>query len=124
MEAARSKSRRRHGAQFKQEVLAACDQPGASVAGVAQAFGVNANLVHQWRRGRGFRPPGGDLAIPAATMTPQAAPPFVALALPGAQAEPPADIRIEVRRGALAVSVIWPGTGAASCAAWLRELLR
>ena len=59
MEAARSKSRRRHGAQFKQEVLAACDQPGASVAGVAQAFGVNANLVHQWRRGRGFRPPGG-----------------------------------------------------------------
>ena len=68
--------------------------------------------------------PGGDLAIPAATMTPQAAPPFVALALPGAQAEPAADIRIEVRRGALAVSVIWPGTGAASCAAWLRELLR
>ena len=63
MEAVHSKSRRRHGTQFKQEVLAACDQPGASVAGVALAFGVNANLVRQWRRGRGYRPVGGDLVF-------------------------------------------------------------
>ncbi|MFA5682562.1 MAG: transposase [Hydrogenophaga sp.] len=124
MEAVHSKSRRRHGTQFKQEVLAACDQPGASVAGVALAFGLNANLVRQWRRGRGYRPVGGDLVVPAASATPQAAPPFVALALPAAQAEAAADIRIEVRRGALAVNVSWPSTGAANCAAWLRELLR
>ena len=38
--------RRRHSAAFKAEVLAACVQPGASVASVALARGINANLVH------------------------------------------------------------------------------
>lgn len=129
MEAARSNSRRRHGAQFKQEVLAACGQPGASVAGVALAFGLNANLVRQWRRGRGCKPAGGDLVVPAATVatvTAQAAPPFVALALPAAQpqATAGADIRIEARRGALEVNVTWPSSAAAECVGWRRELLR
>jgi transposase len=31
-------------------ILAACEQPGASVAGVALANGLNANMVHKWRR--------------------------------------------------------------------------
>ena len=39
--------RRRHSAQFKREVLAACDEPGASIAGVALAFSLNANLVRK-----------------------------------------------------------------------------
>lgn len=47
------KQRRRHSAAFKAEVLAACAEPGASVAAVALAFKLNDNLVHQWRRGRG-----------------------------------------------------------------------
>jgi len=129
MEEVRSKSRRRHSAQFKQEVLAACDQPGASVADVALAFGLNANLVRQWRRGRGFRPAGGDLAAhPArvATVRAPAAPSVVALALPAASAQTAAatDIRIEVHRGALQVSMIWPHAAVADCASWLREVLK
>lgn len=44
-------SRRRHSAEVKAKVLAACDEPGASVAAVAHAHGLNANLVHKWRRG-------------------------------------------------------------------------
>ena len=47
------KQRRRHSAAFKAQVLAACTEPGASVAAVALSFGLNDNLVHQWRRGRG-----------------------------------------------------------------------
>ena len=43
-------SRRRHPAELKDKVLAACEEPGASVAAVAQAHGLNANLVHKWRR--------------------------------------------------------------------------
>jgi transposase len=122
------KTRRRHSAEFKSQVVEACSAPGASTAGVALAFGVNANLVRQWRKGRGFRPTGGELALPAVTaamVTTPAAPAFVALALPAAQpqAAPPADIRLEVRRGALEVNVMWPAS-AADCAAWLRELLR
>jgi transposase len=35
---------------MKDSVLAACEEPGASVAAVAQAHGLNANLVHKWRR--------------------------------------------------------------------------
>lgn len=120
---AHRKPRRRHSAEFKSQVVEACRAPGASIAGVALAFGVNANLVHQWRKGRGFRqlgetqPTSQELA---------AAPVFVPLALPSLVAEPaaPADIRVEVRRHALHVNVAWPCTAAAECAAWLRELLR
>ncbi len=42
--------RRRHNAEFKHQVLAACAQPGASVAAVALAHGLNDNLVHKWRK--------------------------------------------------------------------------
>ena len=45
--------RRRHADELKARVLAACAEPGASVAAVAQAQGLNANLVHKWRRGCG-----------------------------------------------------------------------
>jgi transposase len=123
------KTRRRHSADFKSQVVAACSAPGASTAGVALAFGVNANLVRQWRKGRGFRPTGDELARPAwmgTTVTAPPTPSFVPLALPVAQpqAAPLADIRLEVRRGALAVNVMWPVSAAADCAAWLREWLR
>lgn len=36
------------------EAANACAAPGSSVAAVARAFGLNDNLVFQWRRGRGF----------------------------------------------------------------------
>lgn len=51
----RSAPRRRHGAEFKAKVLADCDEPGASISGVALAHGLNANLVRQWRAGRGVK---------------------------------------------------------------------
>ena len=57
--------RRRHSAQLKREVLAAGNERGASVSGVALAFGLSANLVRQWRCGLGFKPAGG--AAEAAT---------------------------------------------------------
>lgn len=131
MEADR-KTRRRHGAQFKLEVLAACREPGASVAGVALAFGLNANLVRQWLRGRGLKRAGDAVAQPAAILPAGSAQQFVALALPPAAAPscqpeanlPAADIRIDMRRADLQVSVSWPSSAAADCGAWLRELLR
>ena len=36
----------------------------------------------------------------------------------------PADIQIELRRGATAVKISWPIAAAVDCAAWMRELLR
>jgi transposase len=104
-------TRRRHSRQLKDQVLAACAEPGASVAGVAMAHGINANVVHKWRRLAGG---GSDTA---------AAPAFIPVSLPAAPA-PAADIRIEVRRGATTVAVMWPAAAAAECAAWMRELLK
>ena len=40
--------RRTHSAEFKARVVQACESRGASVAGVALAHGVNANLVRRW----------------------------------------------------------------------------
>lgn len=116
--------RRRHSLGFKERVLAACAEPGASVAAVARSFELNDNLVHQWRRGRGIGT--AELAAPLVQKTPE----FVALSLPApatAQPEvavPSQSIRIELKRGSLGVNVIWPLSAAGDCAAWLRELLR
>jgi transposase-like protein len=41
---------RQHPAAQRQQVLTECDQPGASVARVAQSHGLNANMAHAWRR--------------------------------------------------------------------------
>ena len=42
-----TRPRRHHDAEFKAQVLAACNEAGASVAAIAQAFALNANLVHK-----------------------------------------------------------------------------
>ena len=114
--------RRRHGEELKAQVLAECGQPGASVAAVALAHGLNANLVHKWRR-------GAARASQAATRVGPVADPgagvFVPLQLPQPSAATTTpDIRIELRRGATSITVNWPAQGAAECAAWMRELLR
>lgn len=126
---ANQKPRRRHGEQFKAQVLAACAEPGASVSAVALSFGLNANLVHQWRRGRGYkedRPATPEAAhessaqfVPLALPAPRSAPPGLVAAPASAEA-----IRAEIKRGGLVVSVTWPVLAASECAAWLRELLR
>ena len=41
---------RTHSLEFKQSVVEASRQPGASIAGVAMAHGINANPLHKWRR--------------------------------------------------------------------------
>ena len=40
--------RRRHSVFFKAEAVGACEQPGVSVAAVALARGLNANLLRRW----------------------------------------------------------------------------
>jgi transposase len=122
------KQRRRHSAEFKAQVLAACREPGASVAAVALSFKLNDNLVHQWRRGRGASPVSTSTST--STTVAESAPQFIALSLPPPPSAPApevagsGDIRLEFKRGVLGVSVTWPVSAAADCAAWLREVLR
>jgi transposase len=124
-----SKQRRRHSAEFKAEVLQACEQPGASTAGVALAFGLNANLVRQWRRGRGLVRAGLASPPQAAPATPRFVPVNVEdssapVREPALQPGEAGTIELQLRRGALAVSVRWPVGQAADCARLLCELLR
>ena len=56
--------RRRFDAQAKCELTEACLQPGVSVAGLALAHGVNANLLRKWIS-RHQREPGQRRSRPA-----------------------------------------------------------
>ncbi len=42
--------RREHSRALKEQILAECAASGASVANVAMAHGINANIVHTWRK--------------------------------------------------------------------------
>ena len=53
--------RRTHSPEFKAQVLAACRQPGASIAAVALAHGLNANVVRKWLVGIGMKRFGQSL---------------------------------------------------------------
>ncbi len=112
MNESKKKTRRRYGAELKQQILAECAEPGASVAGIALSHGINANVVHKWRRHEGS-------PLPAIQ-----APAFVAVPLPPTACAPAQDIRVELRRGATTVSVTWPLEAAEQCAMWMRELLK
>jgi transposase-like protein len=53
------RSRRRHPAEFKRRIVQACQQGGISIAAVALANGLNANMVRKWViEAEGTQPPG------------------------------------------------------------------
>ena len=112
------RTRRTHSEAFKQSLIEACGEPGASVAGVALANGINANQLRRWMRERGIEPPvlSSLLARPVADV----AAGFVPVELPRNTDSP---IRVELRKGTAVVTVDWPASSAAACGAWLREWL-
>jgi transposase len=100
--------------------VAACLQPGVSIASVALARGLNANLLRRWivdaEQEEAARP-----SVPRAITAPENS--FVALPLPLTPGDRP-PIQIEVRRGSLTLSVQWPSAALHECAIWLREVLK
>jgi transposase len=115
--AAGGRRRRLHSDEFKADAVAAASQPGVSMASVALARGINANLLRRWVR---------EAELPAGKTLTKAAPAALAF-LPVQLPEPVApagEIRIDLRRGATTVTVAWPIAAAAECAQWIRELLR
>lgn len=133
--------RRRHDADLKSKVIAACNEPGASVAAVALANGLNANLVRKWLHGRGLKraglsPRSTPSSAPRADAAPAASAHFIPVVLAGPDQPmlatqtgvPPAGrvataaIEVELRRGTSSLSVRWPASSGADCAAWLRDV--
>ncbi|MFE8073473.1 transposase [Marinobacteraceae bacterium S3BR75-40.1] len=109
------KRRRQFSKDFKARIVAACQQPGASVSRIALDNGLNANMVRRWisesrRTGSNKTPAFVPLNLPA-------------VALEGKREPKPQTIRIEIPRAGGAVIVEWPAEQAHQCAALLRELL-
>ena len=102
-------------------------KPGISMAAVALANGLNANMLRKWvneaRLATASLPP---VSMPANKPLPMPPAGFVALRLP--EPAPRADllpnILLEVQRADLTIKVTWPGALASECSAWLREWLR
>jgi transposase len=71
--------------------------------------------------------------MPVARPAPQGAPAATAQRTPelgflplqvAANAPREESIRVEIKRGAVTMTIVWPATTAADCAAWMREFLR
>jgi len=114
--------KRTHSEEFRSELVRACSEPGISVAGIALANGVNANLLRKWMHVRGVKAPSlrrpaepGELAAPT--------PEFLPVAIQPTEPNVP-EIRIEARRGNAVVKIEWPVSAAAECATWLRGWLK
>lgn len=107
--------RRHYSAELKEQILLECAQPGASVAKIAMANGINANIVHGWRK---LAREANALMLPAPSFVPVTVGPESQTAAPERQ------IDLELRRGPLTVKLSWPATDGAGLVTWLRELLR
>ena len=115
---------RRHPDEFRARVIELARQPNASVAAVALANGLNANMLRRWvREAESAGDGGGEIAqLRDATRTA-----FVQLpmctqpSLPAATSEPiAARVEVEIHRNGTTVRASLPLD---SCsAAWLREV--
>jgi transposase len=114
--------RRRHSALFKAEAVGACQQPGVSVAAVAMARGLNANMLRNWVAKAERKNAPIAIRPTAATETLQGVESFMPVALPASPAT--GVIRIEVRRKSRRMSIEWPASAAHECALLLRELVK
>ena len=104
---------------FKAELVAACLEPGTSIAALASSHGMDANVLHRWlkehaRSGRHLPIASQQPSIPAPSTS---MPAFVALRLPNVTPEAGAtELKVELRKGPLSMTVTWPMNAAADFA--------
>jgi transposase len=116
MTSEKTATRKRYSEGLKAQVLAECDAAGASVAKVAMAHGINANIVHRWRK----LAREGSGSVMGKSLE------FVPVAVASVTMPPASEryVEIELRRGSLSMKITWPASAAADLATWTRELLR
>lgn len=122
-----SRTHRTYSAQFKAELVAACGQPGVSIAALAGQHGMSANVLHRWlkehqRSGR------HQLAAHSPAAALEAASPlaaFIPLQLAAPAPQPEAQqIKVELRRGPVSMLVSWPVSAAAEFASWSAAIVK
>ena len=115
------RTRRHHSNEFRERVVAACRPPGVSVAAVALAHGLNANLVRRWIKESAER-------WPVAGRTPTGpvakALRVVPLTIEPGEARTDDAIRIDIRRTGIAVQLAWPVSRVDELSGLLTDLLK
>jgi transposase len=104
---------------FKAELVAACQQPGTSIAALASSYGMNANVLHRWLKEHASTGCHQSIAPqPPSTSAPSPSmPEFIPLRLPSATVEAvTAELKVELRKGPLTMSITWPMHAAADFA--------
>lgn len=124
IKAPRGRGRRTYSEDFKAQVVAACLQPGVSIAGVALANGLNANLLRRWVKESAEQKPQVDSPVADDDLGDPLPPTLVPVAISVPEVEPTGDIKIEIHRPQAVFEITWPVSQAASCAQWLRDLLQ
>ena len=119
---------RRHAPEFKARVIAACLQPGVSIAAVALANGLNANFLRSWVKAHRDQQ-RSDIAIgvernPDSEPAKRPAPSLVPVRVQTPSDAPSRTIEVEIRRQQTVVAIRWPASEATACGQWLRNLLR
>lgn len=129
---------RTYTAQFKAELVAQCQLPGASIAALATGHAMNANVLHRWLKEHALQgrhrldnPAYTDTSTGAGVAispSPRNPPGFIPVKLGAVVHEPkPPELKVELRKGALSMSITWPlsCTGAtADFVQWSRALLQ
>ena len=129
-ETSRYAARRTHRTytrEFKAELVVACQEPGASIAAIAGAHAMNANVLHRWLKeharsgchGQSDRSNANRCSL---TLQSQAAA-FIPVQLPVSPSEEE-PIKVEIRKGALTMSITWPGSASADFASWATSILK
>ena len=120
------RSRRRYTEEFKKQATEACLIPGVSIASVALANGLNANLLRRWVTER-QEAVAGSVTLPDQPplgMTEPSIPGLVPITVAMPEIPPSGEIKIEIHRNQMLISITWPVSQSTSCADWLRDLLR
>jgi transposase len=111
-----TRQRRNHSIEFKTNLVTMCSQPGISVSAVAQAHGVNANLLRRWMK---QYPVASNIPFASASAK------LVPVQIEAANMSPTdQEIHFDIQRGATRIHIRWPMAGAEACAqllgAWLK----
>jgi len=132
-ETSRYAARRTHRTytrEFKAELVAACQLPGVSIAAVAGAHAMNDNVLHRWlkehaRSGCHRQNTIEGNADRSIVSSPSNLPAFIPVRLPAPGPGPIEQaIKVDIRKGALTMSITWPTSASADFASWAASILK
>lgn len=107
--------RRKYTPEFKAKLVLASQQPNVSIAGIAQQYGINANLIHKWRHAAKQTNTGHSSPAPA----------FVPVQSSSAvtfQNTEVTTVTFEVLLHGSVCKINWPLSHIREAAAWLKAL--